>query len=100
MLSQVAAAGGGTYCFIPDSTIVGTAFVNWTANFLSMAAQRCVLSLVAENGSEFVRTYGEVTKVGAMSHRNERNFPLKCGLKLVGELGATVSDTYDIVRTD
>jgi len=65
MLAGVAEAAGGTYCFIPDSTIVGTAFVNWTANFLSTAAQRCVLSLEALDGASFAEK--QVAKIDKVS---------------------------------
>ncbi|PRP73578.1 von Willebrand factor type A domain containing protein [Planoprotostelium fungivorum] len=63
MLSGIAKAAQGSYTFIPDSTILGTAFVNWTSNFLSSAADRAVLSLEPLNGATFSSSQPDASHV-------------------------------------
>ncbi|PRP78607.1 butyrylcholinesterase-like [Planoprotostelium fungivorum] len=63
MLSGIAKAAQGNYTFIPDSTILGTAFVNWTSNFLSSAANRAILSLEPLNGATFSSSQPDASHV-------------------------------------
>eukprot|EP01117_Protostelium_nocturnum_P008637 TRINITY_DN30_c0_g1_i2.p1 TRINITY_DN30_c0_g1~~TRINITY_DN30_c0_g1_i2.p1 ORF type:complete len:684 (-),score=232.54 TRINITY_DN30_c0_g1_i2:31-2082(-) len=51
LLNGIASVGGGLYCFIPDASIVGTAFVNCISNLQSTVAKNVVLSLEPESGA-------------------------------------------------
>ena len=51
LLSDVAIEGDGMYAFIPDSSFVGTAFVNATANLLVTMGKNVQLSLEPMNGA-------------------------------------------------
>jgi len=53
LLLSIAQEGQGTYAFIPDALIVGTAFVNCIANVKSSWRQSANLHLLAENGASF-----------------------------------------------
>ena len=50
LLSDMAVEGGGYYGFIPDSSFVGTVFINATSNILSTAIPNCDLLLEATPG--------------------------------------------------
>ena len=52
-MNSLAIEGGGSYGFIPDSTLVGTIFVNALSNFLTTAMSNPTLSLEPENGATF-----------------------------------------------
>eukprot|EP01117_Protostelium_nocturnum_P008641 TRINITY_DN30_c0_g3_i1.p1 TRINITY_DN30_c0_g3~~TRINITY_DN30_c0_g3_i1.p1 ORF type:complete len:660 (-),score=241.11 TRINITY_DN30_c0_g3_i1:53-2032(-) len=54
LLLDMAVQGGGMYCFIPDSTIVGTAFVNCVTNLKVTTARRAVLSVELLNGATLI----------------------------------------------
>ncbi|KAL7572488.1 hypothetical protein ACA910_000315 [Epithemia clementina (nom. ined.)] len=55
LLSDIAREGGSIYSFIPDSSFVGTVFINAVANLLSVAAPRgATLRLEANEGVEIV----------------------------------------------
>lgn len=45
LLRDIAEEGNGHYCFIPDSSFVGTVFVNATANILSTALPASTLTI-------------------------------------------------------
>ena len=45
MLNDLATIGGGVYAFIPDSSFVGTVFVNAVANHITTAANDLKLSV-------------------------------------------------------
>lgn len=45
MLNDLATIGGGAYAFIPDSSFVGTVFVNAVANHITTAAHTLTLSV-------------------------------------------------------
>lgn len=52
MLLALAELGNGTFSFIPDAKILGTCFVNTTANACSCMAQDCTVVLKAKNGAK------------------------------------------------
>lgn len=45
LLSEIAETGHGTYTYIPDCSMVGTAFVNFMASALSTITSNVVLKL-------------------------------------------------------
>ena len=51
LLNEIAIAGQGHYGFIPDSSFVGTVFINAGANVLSTAVPYATLSIELLNGS-------------------------------------------------
>jgi len=51
LLAQIAAKGGGSFSFIPDSGFVGTVFVHALANTATTAGTSAVLNLQADNGN-------------------------------------------------
>jgi len=53
LLLDLAVEGQGTYGFIPDALIVGTAFVNCIANVLSTQTQKAQIHLMTQGGAEF-----------------------------------------------
>lgn len=54
LLEQIALETDGQYCFIPDSSFVGTIFVNNLANILTTMARTVTLSLETLNGAKIV----------------------------------------------
>eukprot|EP00607_Mallomonas_marina_P008313 CAMPEP_0182417914 /NCGR_PEP_ID=MMETSP1167-20130531/2364_1 /TAXON_ID=2988 /ORGANISM="Mallomonas Sp, Strain CCMP3275" /LENGTH=867 /DNA_ID=CAMNT_0024591779 /DNA_START=120 /DNA_END=2723 /DNA_ORIENTATION=- len=53
LLMTLCVSGGSHYGFIPDSGMVGTAFVNALANILSTSIKDSVLTLTAGGGAKF-----------------------------------------------
>jgi len=53
LLLDMAKEGTGTFAFIPDAVIVGTAFVNSVCNSLSTQTQNATLHLIAKGGAQF-----------------------------------------------
>ncbi len=53
LLEELAVEGDGMYAFIPDSSFVGTIFVNALSNLLTTAAYNMQLSLEPLNGATF-----------------------------------------------
>jgi len=51
LLRDIAVEGKGHYCYIPDSSFVGTVFVNATANILATALPTSTLSLLPRSSS-------------------------------------------------
>jgi hypothetical protein len=76
LLLDLAVEGNGTYAFIPDAVIVGTAFVNAVANSLSALTQDATLHLKAVNGAAITgpvadftvaeATWGHVVSLGPL----------------------------------
>lgn len=54
LLREIAVEGDGMYCFIPDSSMVGTAFVNCVSTMLVTMAKNVVISLEPQNGAALV----------------------------------------------
>lgn len=54
LLRDLAVEGNGMYAFIPDSSFVGTAFVNSVSNLLTTFGRTAVLSLEPQNGATIV----------------------------------------------
>jgi hypothetical protein len=68
LLDELATEGNGTYSFIPDSSFVGTIFVNSLSNILVTTASSVFLTVEPLNGATFdtpamLATY-QTTKVG------------------------------------
>merc|ERR1719386_674292 len=55
LLLDMAIEGTGTFAFIPDAIIVGTAFVNSVCNSLSTQTQNATLHIMARGGAEFTK---------------------------------------------
>jgi hypothetical protein len=53
LLEEIAIEGEGSYAFIPDSSFVGTVFVNSLANILTTAAINLKLTIEPMNNSTF-----------------------------------------------
>jgi hypothetical protein len=51
LLNDIAIQGDGQYCFIPDSSFVGTIFINATSNILSTAINTCILTFDEQNNN-------------------------------------------------
>ena len=54
LLHDIAVEGNGMYAFIPDSSFVGTTFVNAMSNSLSTVARNVELSVETQNGATLV----------------------------------------------
>ena len=50
-LSEMVLAGGGSFGFIPDLTMIGTVFINWVANCMMMGVRDAVLQYSVNSGS-------------------------------------------------
>jgi len=83
LLLDLAVEGGGTYAFIPDAAIVGTCFVNSTANILSTQTQSSTVHLLAKGGASFagqplggldcnVADWGRVVNLGTLQFGQSR----------------------------
>eukprot|EP01117_Protostelium_nocturnum_P008640 TRINITY_DN30_c0_g2_i1.p1 TRINITY_DN30_c0_g2~~TRINITY_DN30_c0_g2_i1.p1 ORF type:complete len:716 (-),score=297.14 TRINITY_DN30_c0_g2_i1:41-2188(-) len=62
LLDNLSQLGGGMYCFIPDASIVGTAFVNCVSNLQSTFANQVILSIEPQEGVKLVGN----TQVGSL----------------------------------
>jgi Mg-chelatase subunit ChlD len=62
LLDDIAHRCGGLYTFVPDGTIVGTAFVNNLSNVMATAQQGLRLELEPGPGMEIDRVYGQFTR--------------------------------------
>lgn len=73
LLHDLAAEGGGAYAFIPDSSFVGTAFVNAVANVLATALTGATLLLDSPDGCELFADFNGLpctkTEGGGLSIR-------------------------------
>jgi Mg-chelatase subunit ChlD len=54
LLRNLAVVTGGNYIFIPDSSFVGTAFVNAVAHALTTVGQQARVTIVPQNGATLV----------------------------------------------
>eukprot|EP00192_Tetraselmis_astigmatica_P009900 CAMPEP_0117680098 /NCGR_PEP_ID=MMETSP0804-20121206/18158_1 /TAXON_ID=1074897 /ORGANISM="Tetraselmis astigmatica, Strain CCMP880" /LENGTH=861 /DNA_ID=CAMNT_0005489547 /DNA_START=86 /DNA_END=2672 /DNA_ORIENTATION=+ len=83
LLRDIAALGRGTYSFIPDSSFVGTCFVNAAANVLAAAVPHAVLELKAINRAQMEGPLCEVintrTPTGLSRQRKDILVRLKMG---------------------
>lgn len=50
-LSEMALAGGGSFGFIPDLTMIGTVFINWVANCMMMGTRDAIIQYSVNSGS-------------------------------------------------
>jgi Mg-chelatase subunit ChlD len=50
-LSEMALAGGGSFGFIPDLTMIGTVFINWVANAMVMGTRDAIIQYSVNSGS-------------------------------------------------
>ena len=93
LLNDIATTTNGMYCFIPDSSFVGTIFVNSISNALSTSATNVKLALEPSDNAPFEieKVYGDQTQVkkaswgvqfdmGNMQHGQERS--ILCRLKM------------------
>ena len=55
LLQEFALEGNGMYCFIPDCSFVGTAFVNAMANIIVTTAIKSVLSIESDENIHIIR---------------------------------------------
>lgn len=60
LLRDIASLGRGSYAFIPDSSFVGTCFVNSAANVLATAIPHAVLEVEALNGMTIAGSLCEI----------------------------------------
>jgi len=100
LLTELAAEGDGMYGFIPDSGLVGTVFVNATANLLVTLARGVQLSLEPLNGAALVdqgvlggvpttyTSWGAQVSAGAILHGQPRHVVAK--LRLPGAWDGTL----------
>jgi uncharacterized protein YegL len=58
LLQDVGKTGQGCYYFIPDSSFVGTCFVNALSNLTTIAAANMIVSLESEDDSVQLQCYG------------------------------------------
>lgn len=72
LLQELAEEGNGYYAFIPDSSFVGTVFVNAISDLLATAAIQVTLSLEPNNGAKIKSVVGtprsDTTSWGAKIH--------------------------------
>jgi len=93
-----ARAGHGMYTFVPDSSFVGTAFVNNLANTLSTMAHRTTVTIDLSEGVSVEDSYEYDWARGSFFPSDSTDAPMRpCGgSKLVIDLGPTV---YGQVRS-
>jgi len=94
LLNDIAAITKGMYSFIPDSSFVGTIFVNSISNILSTNATNVKLSIEPTDDAvyEIEKVYGDQSllekaswginfNVGKLQHGQDRSFLLRLKLK-------------------
>eukprot|EP00943_MAST-04B_sp_MAST-4B-sp1_P005209 g5209.t1 len=94
LLNDIAATTKGMYSFIPDSSFVGTIFVNSISNILSTNATNVKLSIEPTDDAvyEIEKVYGDQSllkkaswgidlNVGKLQHGQDRSFLLRLKLK-------------------
>lgn len=74
LLDAMAGRLGGMYTFIPDASIVGTAFVNNLSNTMATAAAGAVLSVAPLNGAQITKVHGayETTETAPAASRKPK----------------------------
>lgn len=50
MLVSMAHVGGGSYSFVPDCSVLGSVFVNWTANVQTTMLSQVLVTVASEGG--------------------------------------------------
>ena len=79
LLDQISASCNGMYTFVPDASIVGTAFVNNLSNVLATAQQGVEVSVAGKNGAVVTGIVGRyphkdgTVKIGASLYGQTRN---------------------------
>ena len=77
LLKDCAKYGGGSYCFIPDGSIVGTIFTNAVANILSTCADRIQLQTPGRICGGY-QEYDGWTDLGPIMYGQTRDVILDC----------------------
>ena len=83
LLMDIAQLGHGTYTYIPDCSMVGTAFVNFMANSLSCISNKIQLRFQFAEGVDDVEVVGAgkledlLYNLGSIQYGQERNVILK-----------------------
>jgi Mg-chelatase subunit ChlD len=80
LLMEIANVGNGTYTYIPDCSMVGTAFINFMANCLSCYTNRIQLTLQPPPGLK-LRILGcnsLVYNPGILLYGRPRNIIIRC----------------------
>jgi len=83
LLVKIAKEGSGTYSFIPDATMVGTAFVNFYANALATVGKVVKLNLVPHGESKIIDVLGypgpnlAPRNIGSVVYGQTRNILVK-----------------------
>jgi len=77
-LSSIAIEGNGSFAFIPDSSMIGTIFVNAISNFMTNMAINVILTLEPRNGTTFTEIPGghqsQATSWGTVIHLGSINY--------------------------
>jgi len=84
LLADISRRGNGTFSFIPDAKIVGTCFVNATANACSNLSQNCNVHISLKGGANFAgdlegdipfekTEWGVVAKLGPIQYGQGRD---------------------------
>lgn len=62
MLTSVSHLGGGSYSFVPDCSVLGSVFVNWTANVQTTIMSKVMVTVSSESGFAPSKLKSEVLK--------------------------------------
>lgn len=113
LLTQISAIGGGLYSFVPDCSMVGTAFVNNLANLMATMEPTVRVRLETSGDAHIVNVLGElegcglvagrrdaVISLGTMNYGQSRNvFPIVSGrggalkVTVLSSLGSVTAQT-------
>eukprot|EP01130_Rhizamoeba_saxonica_P002217 TRINITY_DN12067_c0_g1_i1.p1 TRINITY_DN12067_c0_g1~~TRINITY_DN12067_c0_g1_i1.p1 ORF type:complete len:757 (-),score=186.65 TRINITY_DN12067_c0_g1_i1:30-2300(-) len=87
LLDEIATIGNGSYAFIPDSSFVGTIFVNAVSNLLSTYATNAFISLEPQSGINIAEvignyevhdaTWGKKVHLGSLKSGQSKNVILR-----------------------
>ena len=86
LLTDIATEGNGIYGYIPDSSFVGTIFVNFVSNVLASFTSRTTINIKALNGTKITNVYGQkvyekdgnlVFDIGSVQYGQKRDIILE-----------------------
>ena len=76
LLNDIAIEGDGQYCFIPDSSFVGTVFINATANVLSTAYSTSTVTLNVQDGPKIIESSSSSFNIDDLNQTPNSNLNL------------------------
>ncbi len=105
LLSDIALVGSGSYCYIPDSSMVGTIFVNYLSNVLStyLSNSRIVIKAYGTDGTDGIEIVNK--QVGSIQFQQPKELVFQLDESVVNNdfnislwVGETLISHHDLYK--